>query len=865
MDAFRQSVAETMSELEAEMQVRVRKGRDWNGDTNRTTGNLVYGEFVHLTSRPVDGIPDPHLHAHCFVFNASYDHEEQRWKAGQFGGLKRDASYYEAAFDARMAHRLEGLGYRVERTSEKGWEIAGVPDSAIRKFSRRNVEIEALAKELGITDPEAKHRIAEKSRKNKDRGLGMDQLREVWFERMLSDQEARALDQVVAGGHGEDPSGPGRPSARDTLDYATGHVFERESVVPEKRLKEAALRYGVGSVTVDQVSEEAKREEILRRELDGQVQCSTREVLGEEEALLRFAREGRNALRPFTDKRIKFGPMVEDGKTFELSDDQKRAIEHVLHSPDRVTAIRGGAGTGKTTMMKRTIGGIDQTTGQRVQTLAPTSAAVDVLQNKEGFKDAHTVARFLIDEDLQKQARGQVLWVDEAGLLGTRDLHRVFQVAQEQGARVILSGDVRQHTGVARGDSLRLLEQHAGVRTAELTRINRQQVDSYREAVARIAKGDVQGGFDRLDGLGLIREEGDESTRYRQLAADYVETTSRKQSVLVVAPTHAEGEKATAAIRQARKEEGQLGEERSFVSLKNRQLTEVQRRDPLAYREGDVVQVMQNLKGFSRGDRLTVVGRDENGQVRVQRHQAPPPGDFRGPGVPGETILPLDRAQHLQVYEASTLTIAVGDKIRVTQNSQTRDKKRVANGTVLEVAGFTKGEVGDPFSNDNIILSNGKVLNKDVGHLTHGYVTTSHSAQGRTVDAVLIAQSSESGRAGGRQQWYVSASRGRREIRVYTDDKQELREAIGRGGERTAATELLRQGRPVVEKPDMTDASDAAGKSGRARSLERVHYWQRAATLARTYASRTADRVRETYGRWSEQIRREREQPEMTR
>src|ERR1700691_1930245 len=63
LDAFRNSVRQTMEELEGEVKARVRK----NGkNEERITGNLVYGEFVHLTSRPVDGMPDPHLHAHCF-------------------------------------------------------------------------------------------------------------------------------------------------------------------------------------------------------------------------------------------------------------------------------------------------------------------------------------------------------------------------------------------------------------------------------------------------------------------------------------------------------------------------------------------------------------------------------------------------------------------------------------------------------------------------------------------------------------------------------------------------------------------------------------------------------------------------------
>jgi len=109
-------------------------------DENRTTGNMVWAEFVHFTARPVNGIPDPHLHAHCYTFNTTWDEAEKKWKAGQFRDLKADAPYFEAAFHARFSKQLNDLGYRIERTA-KGWELAGVPLRVLDESSskrRRN-------------------------------------------------------------------------------------------------------------------------------------------------------------------------------------------------------------------------------------------------------------------------------------------------------------------------------------------------------------------------------------------------------------------------------------------------------------------------------------------------------------------------------------------------------------------------------------------------------------------------------------------------------------------------------------------------------------------------------------------------------
>ena len=135
------------AEIEQEIKTRVRKK---GANENRTTGNMVWAEFVHFTARPVNGIPDPHLHAHCYAFNTTWDGVEKKWKAGQFRDLKADAPYFEAAFHARFAKQLAQMGYRIERTA-KGWELAGVPQRVVNEFSKRSEQVEQKAKELGIT------------------------------------------------------------------------------------------------------------------------------------------------------------------------------------------------------------------------------------------------------------------------------------------------------------------------------------------------------------------------------------------------------------------------------------------------------------------------------------------------------------------------------------------------------------------------------------------------------------------------------------------------------------------------------------------------------------------------------------------
>src|SRR5271165_6388725 len=191
MDAFRGAVDETMHEMEAEMKTRVRMGRQ---DRDRTTGNMVWAEFIHTTSRPVDGIPDPQLHAHVFVFNSTWDDQEQRWKAGQFRELKRDAPYFQAAFRVRLANKLQDIGLGVERKRDD-FEIAGIPSDVLKRFSRRTALIEKLAEEKGIKDPDRKAELGAESRENKGKSLNWETLKKEWNSR-LNNRERRDLAAV---------------------------------------------------------------------------------------------------------------------------------------------------------------------------------------------------------------------------------------------------------------------------------------------------------------------------------------------------------------------------------------------------------------------------------------------------------------------------------------------------------------------------------------------------------------------------------------------------------------------------------------------------------------------------------------------
>ncbi len=749
LDAFRSAVNETMCDMEPEMKTRVRR----NGrDEDRVTGNMVWAEFIHTTSRPVDGVPDPHLHAHVFCLNSTWDDQERRWKAGQFRGLKADAPHFQAGFRVRLAEKLQDLGFGIDRKRDD-FEITGIPAATLTRFSRRTDLIEKEAAKRGITDPKRKAELGAKTRNSKNHLLSWNQLREKW-DSQLTDKERRALANVQKR---EMPFVWRRKRGEGAaVDYALSHSFARESVVPERKVLTEALKRGIGSVTVDAVDRELSARPLIRGEYAGRRMVTTKDALGEESRLIAFASKGRGRYRPLGNPKR---PFTRDW----LNEGQRAAVRHVLGSRDRVAIIRGVAGTGKTTL-EQELGEALAEAGRPVVALAPTAeASRGVLRQEAKFSGADTVARFLVDEKMQQSARGGVVLVDEASLLGTQDMLRVFEVADSIEARIVLVGDRKQHRSVAAGEPLKLLEEKAGLPVAEVAEILRQSGD-YRKASQLLSEGRTSDGFAELDKLGWIRTVPD-GERYQALAAAYLAAieenkgNGEKKTALVVTPTHAEAARITSAIREGLMEQEVLRDERTFATWQPAHLTDAEKTDATNYEPGDLVQFHQNAPGHKNGSRL-VIGEGET-----------PPVKF---------------ATRFELYRPATIALAIGDRLRITAGGKTRDgEHRLNNGALFNVRGFTKR--GD------IVVDQGWIIDRDFGHVALGYAVTSHAAQGKTVDKVFVGQSSLSLPASNRRQFYVSVSRGKEQALVFTDDKHELLRAVKRADEPLSATEFAQK------------------------------------------------------------------------
>jgi len=746
--AHEESARLAFRELETFAATRVRKQGKF---ADRTTGNLVAAAFTHTSSRALD----PQLHTHFTVFNATYDGVEKCWKALEARGMYDAIRYGTAVYRNELAKRVQRIGYQI-RPAKHGFEIEGVSEEVMQRFSKRAQQCHAVVKELEqklgrrLSKNAVAHAVHQ-SRAEKITGISTAELREQQLAQ-LSVAERESLAKLRASAHSNRL--PRIALAENqVLNHAIEHVFERKSVVPEYELLNVALSHRLGDVDLKHLKAAVKHSPDLIKTERG---WSTQQILATELALIQTVNEGCDSVAPLHP-----GYRVGDW----LGEDQRRAIYHVLRTSDRITGLKGLAGSGKTTALKELVAACK---AARIEPLfcAPTAAATAVLRD-EGF-EAKTLQSLLLSR--QPMSQGKLVVLDEAGAVGMDDLKRLFDLGRD--CRIVLSGDTGQHASVPRGDALRILEQHSRFKSGQLTAIRRQRKAEYRKAVELAAQKRPREAFAQLERMGAITEVHADGHHdlHEAAAKSYLKALAENKSALLVAPTWAEIEAVTEKVRAALKAAGRLaGEEQEYSVFDSLSWTAAQKRDARQYRPGMVIRFHRSAQGFEKHESVAVaaVGNDS---LTIQRADG------------SEAVLPLGAGSAaFDVGEPRKLKIAAGDNLLLQANAMA-GRKRFINGELVEVKAI---------QGDSVLLADGRVLPADYRTFTHGYAVTSHAAQGKTVDAVLVVASSRSLPAVHQEQFYVSISRGRERCQVFTDDADLLRSHVTHSSARLAAVEAM--------------------------------------------------------------------------
>ena len=595
----------------------------------RNTSNLVISRWEHDSSRELD----PQLHTHLVAGNLTYDGIEGKWKVLNAIRIYEHREYLTEVYRNAAARGTARLGYQIkdrfDHGRDNGFGIAGINEETLEKFSQRSAQKQAaiaefLDKNGRLPSNNEIARLVRETRAEKLTEISTAEVKAGQLARMTPEEAATVKELRRAAL--ERGSIREQTPAMESLSHAREHIFERVSVAKEHELYSEALRHGRGRVELPEVKAALLAEVASGAMLTARGEVATRESLALEKQMVETINQG-------VGRHERLGRANEFSASERLRPEQKTAVLAVLDSRDFANNIRGAAGTGKTDLLKELRRGLNESR-RSVVAVAPTAEAVKELK-KVGFSEAVTIARLLSDPQQRQELGGQVLIVDEAGMVSSKDMAELLKLAKSLDARIVFSGDTMQIKSVSEGDALRVLERESNLKSVSLLQVQRQTNAEYKAAVEALRNHPAEG-FERLEKMGAIREvdwrlRGQEVSRAYREAAAVPNLKGEARSVLVVAATHDEIKSVTHAIRQDLKRAGELPEGHNFTKHTALIWTEAQKKQIKHYRPGQVLEFHKATKDIQRNEALEVVRADQksltarrsNGQdVEITARQA---------------------------------------------------------------------------------------------------------------------------------------------------------------------------------------------------------------------------------------------------
>ena len=247
-----------------------------------------------------------------------------------------------------------------------------------------------------------------------------------------------------------------------------------------------------------------------------------------------------------------------------MRDEQRRAFDRATGG-EGLALIDGKAGTGKS----YTIAAIRtayQGAGYRGLGLAPTNAVARDMQG-DGFTEARTIhsALFALKNDKDRWNKKTVVMVDEAAMIGTRLLGDLIARADQSGAKLVIVGDDRQLSSIERGGLFAELVQRHGAATLEDVV---RQSGSHKAAAEMLSRGEFAEGVALLDKLGcIVRNNHQDESRaalVEKWKSDTTEAPEKRRFVFAYTNDDVLG--LNAELREIRKQRGELGEDREFMT-----------------------------------------------------------------------------------------------------------------------------------------------------------------------------------------------------------------------------------------------------------------------------------------------------------
>ena len=587
--------------------------------------------YQHGESRPTehaDGrvFGDMNLHSHAVVLA----------RATHPGGVASLASIPQramkktigAVMHAAIAHELERLGFEIDRVGSNGtFEVKGVRDADIDYFSQRSLDISRELAKRGVTSEDAgalAAAVAKATRNAKSEALSARR-ENSWAEAARARRiDVECFSESVRHHDYVRDLAAGERLLAERLTKLPAALTSDQAVVDRKDLLReiASALVGTGlpasriDVEVQRLVDSGRIVEIGRDQFD-RPRYTTPEVLRLERSLvdcvaLLAGKDGfaldRNALRTRCERA-------------GLSEEQTAAALAMAGS-SAIALACGAPGSGKTYLLRQISVAYGGISSENNRAQADRHGAAPVERRVRGAASAWRTARAL-GSDLSIESRaiaswleiarrggdflkaGDVLIVDEAGLINADDSLALLSYVEKVGAKAVLVGDPQQLQAIGK-NSLGLIQR--GIEAARVDTIIRQHAEWQRDAIREFGNGQATPALKAFADHGLLIEAEGEKVAIDTIVAQWqaARAADPAQEPLIIARTNADVATISRAVRDALRQEGRiLGPDVAFATA-----TPSGQRTTIALAQGDKVRflVRNDILRVINGTTATIIG-----------------------------------------------------------------------------------------------------------------------------------------------------------------------------------------------------------------------------------------------------------------
>ena len=638
---------------------------------------LIMAKFRQTTSRA----DDPDLHTHCVISNKVRT-ADGRWMALDGKYMKEFqrmlGGIYQSVIRNELTHRF---GFEWEPIVNGQAEIAGIPKDVLRTFSKRTIQMEdALQPKIDEfieregRDP-SEWEVAKLTReavvdtRAKKSGAGVADLMTRWvgeasalgWSRSNLLDEARRFAASVGPEQRVDPL-----TARDVVNHMSskGSAWNRADImksVCDLKRPVASQDGERWAATLERVCDLVMEEcieldpnvgDAPRRASDGRSlvappvsrHITSERILAEEDFIISWAIEAQ------ADEAMPSTSVDVDGL-----DVMQAEVARAVAGYDRLVLAVGPAGAGKTTTLRTAVADLNRDF-RWVFGVAPSAKAAHVLKRETGLQ-ADTLAKLLHEWERTDRGPlaeynlppGSTVIVDESGMVGTSDLHRLVTLATRKDWRLVLIGDHHQLQAVGRGGMFHELCRNG--RAIELDCIHRFHEPWEAAASLQLRRGDPRGLDTYLEHGRIFAGTFDD--HLRRIAKSWLDTTGDSRTIAITASTNEDVDKINGVIQYLRAATDEISSAGGTASIGSDETAHV----------GDIVVTRKNDRRLETSvgepvrnrEAWTVEAIGEDGSLTVSSNAGS-----------GTVTLPADYAtEHVRLGYASTEHGNQGDTVDV--------------------------------------------------------------------------------------------------------------------------------------------------------------------------------------------------------